>query len=315
MRRHLTIVCIAVIACSARLLWAEERPLHSQLYLSWIAARTHFELAGGRVVNGNGNWNYGVGSRTVAEGDSRETVTFNNNGTSGSVAYTYQRVKADNHKDTVIELALEASSEGRFVLRFLNKEEPQSYFELTQAPREPVRLLLPPADKPRVLEAPTVWHLLVIHADDCRKELLPRLESVRPDWQIGNTAAAAEDELVKLAASAQKRDRQQWAAWVDQLGDPLCTRRERAERDLQEAGPVLLGFLGRLDTQRLDAEQQARIQRVIRTLSTQQGEDTPEIIAAMLVGDPNVWLALLSRDDIAKRRAAVQQLELFWERR
>jgi hypothetical protein len=206
-------------------------------------------------------------------------------------------------------MAVEFNSEGRFLLRYKDAEAPQSYFELTQVPGQPVQLSLPPTDKPRVLQASTLWHLLVIHAEDCRKGLLPGLEMVRPDWRLASMVSAAENELVKLAAGAQKSDRQQWAAWVDQLGDPLCTRRERADRKLREAGPVILSYLNRLNMGRLDAEQQFRVRRIIRALSVQQSEDSPENVAALLVGDPYVWLALLSRDDEAMRRAAAQQLE------
>ena len=166
------------------------------------------------------------------------------------------------------------------------------------------------------MKSPAWWNpplfgtCCIIHGDDCRKGLLPRLEAFRPDWRIAATLAAAEDELVRLAASAEKPDRQQWAAWVKQLGDPLCARRERAERQLREAGPAVLAFLNRQNMGPLDAEQQLRIRRVVRVLSTQQGEDTPENIAALLIGDPHVWLTLLSRGDETVRRAAVKQLEL-----
>jgi hypothetical protein len=248
----------------------------------------------------------------MSDGEIRENLAFNGNGTTGSVSYSYQHVKTgpDNRKDVDLDYCLEFSSDGRFVLRCRDKGDPQAYFELTQEPGRSVRLSLPPADKPRVLEAPTVWHLLIVHGDECRKGLLPRLAALRPDWRIDSTLTSAEEELVKLAAGAGKPDRQQWAAWVTQLGDPLCTRRERAERNLREAGPAVLAFLNRLNTAPLDAEQQLRVRRVMQALSAQQGEDTPENIAALLIGDPQVWLTLLSRNDLAVRQAAVKQLEL-----
>ena len=140
-------------------------------------------------------------------------------------------------RKSISDYGLEFSSDGRFVLRCRDKDDPQGYFELTQEPGRPVRLSLPPADKPRVLEAPTVWHLLIVHGDDCRKGLLPRLEALRPDWRIDATLTAAEEELVKLAAGAEKPDRQQWAAWVNQLGDPLCTRREARRTQASRGRP------------------------------------------------------------------------------
>ena len=293
--------------------------MQTELYQNAIARRAHFEMSGGRILsNNNGNWMYATGSQAVADADTHERISFNGNGMTGSVAYNYQRTKTvadnkktENKKDVVLDLAIEFSSEGRFFMRYVDKDEPRNYFELLQTPGQPIRLSLPPADKPRVLQAPTVWHLLIVHAEDCRKSVLPRLEALRPEWRVAATVSAVEDELVRLAGSAQKPDRQQWAAWVEQLGDPLCARRERADRKLREAGPPVLGYLNQMKMDHLDAEQQLRIRRIVRVLSAQQGEDTPESIAAILVGDPNVWLALLSRDDEAMRRAAVQQLELI----
>ncbi len=253
-------------------------------------------------------------AQSVSDNEVREKINYNGNGTSGSVTYSYLHTKsgADNRKDVDLDFGLEFSSDGRFLLRYRDNDQPQGCFELTQVPGQPVRLSLPPAmppktspargesvqsltdEKPRVVESPTVWHLLLVHGDECGKGLLPRLEALRPDWRIAATLAAAEDELVKLAATAERPDRRQWAEWVKQLGDPLCTRRERAERKLREAGPAVLAFLNRQSMGLLDAEQQLRIRRVVRVLSTQQGEDTPENIAALLIGDPHVWLTLLS---------------------
>lgn len=312
-RALLSLACIAAAATWAPQVSAAEGPLQSQMCRMWIVNRAHFALSGGRIVNNHGNgWVFPMGSRSMSDGDIRESLNFTGNGASGAVTYSFQRVKtgADNRKEVELDYGLEFSSDGRFVLRCRDKDDPQGCFEFTQEPARPVRLSLPPADKPRVLEAPTVWHLLMVHRDECRKGLLPRLEALRSDWRIDATLTAAEEELVKLAAGAEKPDRQQWAAWVTELGDPLCTRRERAERKLREAGPAVLAFLNRLNTAPLDTEQQIRVRRVIHALSVQQGEDTPENIAALLIGDPQVWLALLSHKDVAVRRAAVKQLEL-----
>jgi len=286
----------------------------SPLYQQWVM-RTNLAMVSGRVVsnNNNGRWMGVIGPQVVTDGPVSEKITASSNGLSGSLTYSYKRTRSDteDHKEVVVEFGLEINSEGRFVLRYSDKDEPQSYFELSQFPGMPISLSLPPAGKPRVLQAPTIWQLLVVNESDCRKKFLPLLEATRPDWHLASTASAAEDELVKLSAVAQRADRRQWAAWLAQLGDPRSLRRERADRKLREVGPVVLGYLGQLDMNRLDAEQQFRVRRIIHDLSSQQGEDTPESVAAMLIGDPYVWLALLSRDDEAKRQAAVQQLEVF----
>jgi hypothetical protein len=199
-------------------------------------------------------------------------------------------------------------------MRYSDKDHPSRFFNLTQLPGQPVSLSLPPSDKPRVLHAPTIWHLVIINGDDCRKQLLPMLESVRPGWHVGLTAQSIEDELVKMSAVSRKSDRKQWEEWVRQLGDPVFMRRDRADQRLRDVGPPALGFLTRLNTTDLDAEQISRVRSIVRFLSTQSGEDTPQRVAATLIEDPLIWLALLSRPEEATRAAAAQQLAVILDR-
>ena len=304
--------CILAMACGGGELAAQE-PSSAPVFQQWIVGRTRFSLVGGRIVSSNGAWMSGVPKQVSEDGPVREQVNFNGNGVTGSIAYIYQRSRSQGSQgnDPRVTFARDMSSEGRFVLRYLDNDHPTRYFNLTQVPGQPISLSLPPYDKPHVVQAPTVWHLLIVHADDCRQQFLPMLESIRSGWRVGLTAQAAEDELVKMAAVSRKSDREHWEAWVHQLGDPLWTRREAADRNLREVGPAVLGYLNRLNLSPLDAEQKSRLRRIVRFLSTQTGEDTPEHVAAMLIEDPLVWLALLSRPEQSTRQAAVQQLTML----
>jgi hypothetical protein len=303
---------ILAAVCARCQIAAAEGPTSSPMFQQSIVNQTRFSLVGGRVVgeSGNGAWMFGRPRQVLTEGPVREQINFNINGVARSFAYTYQRSgdEADQRNGPRVEFAVEMSSDGRFALRYSDKDHPVRYFNLTQVPGQPVSLSLPPSDKPHVLRAPTIWHFLIVDADDCRKQFLPMLEAIRPGWRVTLTALAAEDELVKMAAASCKSDRKQWEAWVNQLGDPLWTRRDRADRSLREVGPAVLGYLNRLNMGRLDAEQKSRLRSIIRWLSTQTGEDTPEHVASMLIEDPLVWLALLSRPDESTRQAAVQRL-------
>ena len=295
---------------------AAEGPNSSPMFQQWIVGRTKFSLVAGRVIsNGNnGVWMFGIPRQQVAsDGPVREQINFNGNGVTRSLTYTYQRsgVKTDQRNDPRVEFVVEVGLEGRFLLRYSDKDQPEKYFDLTQVPGQLLRLSLPGANKPRVLRASSIWHLLVINEEGCRKNFLPMLESIRPDWQVARTARAAEDELVKMAAVSRKSDRKQWDAWIHQLGDPIWNRRNLAERSLRDVGPAVLGYLTRLNMSTLDAEQKLRLHHIIRELSAQTGEDTLEHVAWMLIEDPLVWLALLSRQEESTRQAAVQQLALL----
>jgi hypothetical protein len=294
---------------------------------------TRFAIVGGRITNANNGMMFGIREQTVAEGPVRERFHLNAGGGAGSMAYSYERrggkagIRESEGQSDVpdIEFSVVTSSDGRFVLRYSDKDHPERFFNFTQLPGQPVSLSLPPidaalaavksakagTDKPRVLRAPTVWHLIIINSDDCRKRFLPTLESLRPGWHVALAAESVEDELVKMAAVSRKSDRKQWGAWVRQMGDPLFRHRERADRNLREVGPAALGFLTRLNMNELDADQKSRVRAIIRFLSQQTSEDTPQRVAATLVEDPLIWLALLSRPEEATRRAAAQQLSVI----
>ncbi|MGO9109316.1 MAG: hypothetical protein ACLP9L_08795 [Thermoguttaceae bacterium] len=308
-------VWILVTACVTGEINAAQELKSSPMFQQWITRQTRFSLVGGRVVssNVNGAWMFGTSKQTATDGPVHEQISFGGNGATGFLAYAYRRngVLADTKNDPRVEFALDINSEGRFALRYSDKDDPARFFSLRQVPGQAISLSLPPSDKPRVLHAPTIWHLLIIHAEDCQKQVLPILECIRPSWHVGRTVQAAEDELVKMAAVSRKSDRKQWDAWVDQLSDRVFTRRDRADRNLRDVGPALLGHLNRLDMSRLDAEQRSRLRRIIHDLATRTGEDTPEHVASMLIEEPLVWLALLSRPDESTRQAAVQQLAVL----
>jgi hypothetical protein len=313
MRWKLLAFWILATACATRDVSAAEGLPNALLFRQWIAQRTKFTFTGGRVANSGNAWMFGVSAQTNTDGPAREQINLNGNGVTGSLVYTYRRgnAKGDAQNDPVVDFGIDMNSEGRFVLRYSDKDHPLNYFNFTQVPGQPVSLSLPPADKPRVLQAPTVWHLLIIHSGDCRQQFLPELESLRSDWHVARTVQAAEDELVKMAAVSRKADRKQWEAWVNQLGDPIYMKRDHADRNLREVGPAVLGYLNRLNMNQLDAEQKSRLRGIIRELTTASGEDTPERVASMLVSDPLVWLALLARPEESTRQAAVQQLSVL----
>ena len=272
-------------------------------------------MVGGRITTNaiNNLWMFNLPRQMMTEGPVREQIDIHGTGTSGSLVYTYQR-RADEtaaNSEPRLDLVLDITSEGRFALHSRDKDQPEKCFEFTQMPGKPMTLSLPGNGKPRVLRATSLWQLLIIHGEECGKGFVPMLESLHSSLRVARTARLAEDELVKLAAVSRKPDRRQWEAWVDQLGDPVIMRRIRADERLRDAGPAVLGYLNRLDMSRLDAEQTARLRRITHDLAAQTGEDTSEHVASMLLEDPLVWLALLSRPEESTRQAAAQQLAVL----
>jgi hypothetical protein len=180
--------------------------------------------------------------------------------------------------------------------------------DFQQDPNEPLRLTLGDGPHREVCEAASLWHLLIEQPELGKKQLVPLLEIFRPEWQLIQRAREAEEELLHMAACGQIPDRRRWAALVAQLSDDRFARREAADRDLRAAGPALLPFLQSLDFHNLDAEQQSRVRRIMGALTNTVEDDTAPQIAAWMIADPEIWLAMLTRPDEPTRRLAAAHL-------
>lgn len=181
--------------------------------------------------------------------------------------------------------------------------------EFRQVANEPITLTIGSGNAKKTYSAKTLWHLLIERPDVCRKNLLPLLEPIVGGTDLASLAGQIEAAMLHTAADDSHAERERWARLVDQLGDDSYSRRESADRQLRNAGPLLVTFLGQLDKSKLDAEQQFRIHRIVRALSDQAGDDTPALVASWLVGDPEIWLALASRPEESTRRLAAEHLE------
>ena len=142
----------------------------------------------------------------------------------------------------------------------------------------------------------------------CAEHLNPLLQPFPWYDQWTQTTAALDAELVRLAAADKVPSRAHWAAMVGQLADNDFGKREAADRALRAGGPAVVSYLQQLDHAALDAEQQFRIERIIDSFRDQTASDSTEQVAAMLAGEPLVWLSLLDRPQEATRRAAAKEL-------
>ena len=181
--------------------------------------------------------------------------------TTGSLAYIYQRTatKADQPNDPKVEFALDISSEGRFTLRYSDKDQPEKCFDLTQVPGQPISLSLPRADKPRVLRAPSIWHLLIIDDEDCGKQFLPMLESIRARLARGPHSTARRRRIGENGRPCRKsRTASNGRPGSINWAIRSLHQADRADHNLRDVGPAVLGYLNRLNMSQLDAEQKSR---------------------------------------------------------
>ncbi len=206
---------------------------------------------------------------------------------------------------------LDVSAGNRLQLRRLPKEGRPGPIpvEFRQVPSEPISLKVGPKENERIYRARSIWHLLIVEPAAAREHLAPLVKIVLREWDFVKTAEEIESILVRTAESGAPPDQKLWAEWVQQLGDASFAKREAADRKLRDSGRVVVTYLQQLDPARLDAEQRFRVRRILRVLSDMSNEESPPQLAVWLSGDTAIWLALLSRDDEATRRAALKRLE------
>jgi hypothetical protein len=186
--------------------------------------------------------------------------------------------------------------------------------EFKQISNEKVTLIVGTGDRRQVFRAADLWRLAILQPKECRDNLFPLFDLLRPDWKVATMTERVETSLLTRARVDVSADRARWAVLVEQLGDDQFTKREAADRALRAGAASAVGYLRQLDLDRLDAEQQFRVRRIIATLGGKSEDDTAEEVAASLLRDGTVWLALLGRPEAETRKTAARQLAaLFGE--
>jgi hypothetical protein len=180
--------------------------------------------------------------------------------------------------------------------------------EFQQSNEEKTMLAVGAGDRRQTLQAANFWQLAIIERKQCQENLFPVLDLLRPDWKVATMVVRVEACLLARARDDATVDRARWAALVAQLGDDQFTKREAADRALRGGAASALNYLRELDLDRLDAEQQFRINRIIRKLAGRSEDDSADAVAAFLVRNAEIWLALLGRPEIATRQTAARQL-------
>lgn len=270
-----------------------------------LARATHrgwlrFQVISGRITVAATRYGSSSSRSTGSNGTEKLNIRVSN----AQLSMTYERSAPQE------DFSIEVSSSDRLRVRRTGKGDTAIVpVEFTQAPGEPISLRLGGEDRQHVYRAATLWHLLIAQPEACRQHLVPLLKLLRSDWRLAETAAAMETKLLQVAAAGQLPNRRRWDRLVEQLADDRFSRREAADRQLRSAGRAVLSYLRGLDFDRLEAEQQFRIRRIIASVSRQSGDDTAEGFAPQLLTDPELWLALLSRREESIRRVAARHLE------
>lgn len=208
-------------------------------------------------------------------------------------------------------IQIRGEADGPFSLtRKPAERSPVLPLEFSQRPGEPLRLAVGPPAEQRVATARTFWHLLLGHPAET-ESLMPILRWLAGDGVLAPSALELEESLVRLAIQRLWSRRPQWEEWVRQLADERFAVRESADRNLRSAGAAVIPFLQEIDFAQLDAEQQYRLRRIRLALQQETNPSSAQYVATSLLGDRDVWLILLGREQESVRRAASEQLGLI----
>jgi hypothetical protein len=222
----------------------------------------------------------------------------------GQSALTYERISAKEQ----IKISVAGAGAKTCIERAPRDTSSFVPMEFQQAPGENTTLTLGTGDRRQVFQAADFWRLAIVHQKQCQEHLFPLLDKLRPDWKLAAMVARVESILIARASEDSQANEKRWAKLVLQLGDDQFTRREAADRALRAGGPSALNYLRQLDFEKLDAEQQFRVRRILAALGGRSDDDSADETAASLAHDPAVWLALLGRPELATRQLAVGQL-------
>lgn len=265
--------------------------------LRWM----QYNMVGGRVVVSSAyqGTNMTFGPSQVERRSEFLQIHINTD----QINFRYELTDADEQ----LTIAL---AEGNQLSIRRNCSDPKYALRFEQSLDAPLLLTLETANTRYTLRGDSFWHLYLAEPQLVRRHLVPLMDVLHPSWQLSSMGAAVEDALVQRAQNPRQFAGKRWARLVDDLASPRFSERQSAQQELYSAGPVIVPYLQNLDRTRLDAEQASRIRTLVESLCVDY-EDTTDRIATWLAGDEQVWLSLLSRGEVFKRRAAKEQLSLL----
>lgn len=253
-----------------------------------------WEIAGGRISSPTLSR---APNRTFSEdhGDIRESLTINPNGDEPSLSYRF--VGPDR------EWTLDLHGRGSVRLQDKTAAETLVYEQLAQRPLK-LTIQAGTASK-RELTARSLWHWLVF-SEETRDLLLPRLESLRPDWGLAKQAGEIREILVQSDQRGWLERRTAWQKCVARLGESDYQARQTADRALRSGGLAAAAFLESVDEAEFGPEQRRRVARIISDAAREI--DEPTTVAGAWCFDTEVWCHLLKDDDAEARVLAADHL-------
>jgi len=247
----------------------------------------HFQLILGRIELDPVRYRKGTISRKSGQSDSQhETIeTLTIDATRGVPRLHYTR-QSHNQRIT-----LDVNERGRLSIE---SQIASDRLLVVQDHQRPISIQHLRDTKTESQEVDSWIHLYVSDPATYVKHLQPLLDDLIHGTALHALAEAAHLQSLASLSSASIISDATVQQYVEMLGSTQRTARIEAQRQLYQCGISLLPRLRQIDRQRLDAEQQYRLQQVIEQL-TPHGEDCQSRIATMIRDDWKYWLAASNR--------------------
>ena len=156
-------------------------------------------------------------------------------------------------------------------------------------------------------QAAHLWLLFLEHPEDCQRHLVPMLETLRQNWQLGRSLDTVETNLIRTALTPPAIDMDHLREKITELRSGPYRQRRAADLAIRSMGHEIVGILEEIDTRDLNAEQRLRIRRICESMSSHSA-DTPLSVTSWLKSSPSTWLCLMKNPDWTIRVSAHQRL-------
>lgn len=152
-----------------------------------------------------------------------------------------------------------------------------------------------------------LWLMFLEHPDDCQRHLVPLLETLRQNWQLGRSLDTVETNLIRTALAPPTIDMDSLREKIRELGSGPYRQRRAADLAIRSMGQEIVGILAEIDSRHLNAEQRLRIRRICESMSFRSA-DTPLSVTSWLKSSPSAWLCLMKHPDTTIRVSSHQRL-------
>jgi hypothetical protein len=172
-----------------------------------------------------------------------------------------------------------------------------------------VRLVMGAGEEAKTYEAKSIWHLIITEPQLRHGDFSSLLTFLCPGLDVRKEATAVERKLVESSnrpgVSLREINR-----IIHNLDSAKYMERSAADRQLRSMGLESLHLLETKEQWMWSREQRTRIESIKNDLTEQlnQFPDSVDRVAEWLRGDRSVWMAMLSREDLEVRTAAMRRL-------